>query len=90
MQLPHLYPNLKMRHALFTMAILLLLSSYSRGQVTYRITDPRDAQDYQVVHIDDLWWMAENLNIGTRIDLAIQQTNKNKIEKYCPLNDDDN
>jgi uncharacterized protein (TIGR02145 family) len=90
MQLPHLYPNLKALRALFTMAILLLVSSYSRGQFYYYITDTRDGQNYQVVHIDDLWWMAENLNIGTRIDIPQQQKNNDIIEKYCYLNDDAN
>jgi uncharacterized protein (TIGR02145 family) len=90
MQLPHLYPNLKALRALFTMAILLLLSSYSWGQFYYYITDTRDGQYYQVVHIDDLWWMAENLNIGTRIDIPQQQKNNDIIEKYCYMNDEAN
>jgi len=40
-------------------------------------------QNYNTVQIGAHCWMAENLNIGTRIDGAGNQTNNSTIEKYC-------
>ena len=47
-------------------------------------------QTYSSVEIDDQCWMAENLNIGTRIDGDTDQTNNSTIEKYCYDDDTDN
>jgi len=46
-------------------------------------TDPRDNQEYATVQIGTQCWMAENLNIGTMITGASNQTNNAIIEKYC-------
>ncbi|MCK4661575.1 MAG: hypothetical protein KAT68_01815 [Bacteroidales bacterium] len=46
-------------------------------------TDSRDGQTYNTVQIGNQCWMAENLNIGTRIDGINDQTNNAIIEKYC-------
>ncbi len=54
------------------------------------LTDPRDGQKYNTVKIGEQCWMAENLNIGTRIDGIIDQTNNGIIEKYCYNNDENN
>jgi uncharacterized protein (TIGR02145 family) len=51
-------------------------------------TDVRNSQTYNTVLIGTQCWMAENLNIGTRIDGANNQTNNSTTEKYC-YNDDD-
>jgi uncharacterized protein (TIGR02145 family) len=83
MQPLHSCPSSALRHFIFTMAFLLLVSSFSSGQVFYTITDSRDGKEYKVVHIDDLWWMAENLNVGTRIDILLNQGNNGELEKYC-------
>jgi len=45
--------------------------------------DTRDGQTYNTVQIGNQCWMAENLNIGTRIDGVSEQTNNSTIEKYC-------
>jgi len=46
-------------------------------------TDPRDNQEYTTVLIGTQCWMAENLNVGTMIQGANNQTNNGIIEKYC-------
>ncbi len=48
-----------------------------------------EGQMYSVVEIGEQCWMAENLNIGLRIDGIQDQTDNNQIEKYC-YNDDEN
>lgn len=53
-------------------------------------TDTRNGQDYNTVSIGSQCWFAENLNIGTRIDGDIEQTNNGTIEKYCYNNSEAN
>ena len=45
--------------------------------------DPRDQKVYNTVKIGSQCWMKENMDIGTRIDSAVSQTNNSIIEKYC-------
>jgi uncharacterized protein (TIGR02145 family) len=47
------------------------------------IADIRDGKNYNTVQIGEQCWMAENLNVGTRIDGAQNQTDNEVIEKYC-------
>jgi len=47
------------------------------------VTDARDSKLYNTVLIGTQCWMAQNLNIGNRIDGNIEQTNNSTIEKYC-------
>ncbi|MFK5855085.1 MAG: FISUMP domain-containing protein [Bacteroidota bacterium] len=47
------------------------------------LVDSRDSQSYTTVQIGTQCWMAENLNVGTRIDGSGNQTDNNTIEKYC-------
>ncbi|MBP7497207.1 MAG: hypothetical protein KA792_06060 [Bacteroidales bacterium] len=54
------------------------------------LTDSRDSQQYSTVQIGEQCWMQQNLNIGTRIDGSINQTNNSTIEKYCYDNDEAN
>jgi len=55
-------------------------SLWSCGQP---FTDSRDSKTYSTVLIDTQCWMAQNLNIGTRINGSQDQTNNQMIEKYC-------
>jgi len=40
-------------------------------------------QTYNTVQIGTQCWLRENLNIGTRVDGSVNQTNNGIIEKYC-------
>jgi uncharacterized protein (TIGR02145 family) len=46
-------------------------------------TDSRDGKTYNTVQIGDQCWMANNLNIGARINGSSDQTNNSIIEKHC-------
>jgi uncharacterized protein (TIGR02145 family) len=54
------------------------------------LIDTRDGQEYETVQIGDQCWMAENLNIGTRINGNLNQTDNGTIEKYCYNNSESN
>ncbi len=54
------------------------------------LTDARDGKVYGTVLIGSQCWMKENLNIGTRIDGANDQTDNGTIEKYCYDDDENN
>jgi len=47
------------------------------------ITDVRDGKIYNTVLIGAQCWMAQNLNIGTKINSSWEQTDNQVIEKYC-------
>lgn len=47
------------------------------------LVDTRDSKSYTTIQIGTQCWMAENLNIGTRIDGSGNQTDNGTIEKYC-------
>ncbi|MCF8371618.1 MAG: PKD domain-containing protein [Bacteroidales bacterium] len=75
--------------------LLILILITSIGNVSAQsvpFIDTRDGQVYQTILIDNLWWMAENLNIGTMIQsttTGYQMSNDGIIEKYCWNNSDD-
>lgn len=39
--------------------------------------------EYSVIAIGSQCWMAENINVGSRIDVSQDQTDNSSIEKYC-------
>ncbi len=55
---------------------------------TCGVDEVRDrTNSYKTVQIGNQCWMAENLNVGTRIDGTSSQTDNGIIEKYCYNND---
>jgi uncharacterized protein (TIGR02145 family) len=54
-----------------------------------RFTDPRDDKSYLTVMIGDQCWMAENLNVGTKLEGKKIPGDNEVIEKHC-YNDDEN
>ncbi len=46
-------------------------------------------QSYKVIAIGTQCWMAENINVGQRIDGDIEMTDNSILEKYC-YNDNEN
>jgi len=64
----------------------------SSKTITFNLTDctDQDSNHYATVEIGAQIWMAENLNVGTRIDGLPDQTNNNIIEKYCYDDNDSN
>jgi uncharacterized protein (TIGR02145 family)/uncharacterized repeat protein (TIGR02543 family) len=71
-----------------------LTANFIEEQTSFTCGDPlidtRDGQTYETVLIGDQCWMAENLNIGTRINGSSNQTNNGTIEKYCYNNSEAN
>jgi len=63
------------------------INPFSCGDI---LVDWRDGHTYSTVLIGSQCWMAENLNIGTRIDGINDQTNDSIIEKYCHENLENN
>ncbi|GEM_PF-4676164 len=57
--------------------------NWGPGANTGTFTDYRDERQYKWVYIGTQFWMAENLNVGTRINGSLEQTANGVIEKYC-------
>jgi uncharacterized protein (TIGR02145 family)/prepilin-type N-terminal cleavage/methylation domain-containing protein len=54
------------------------------------IVDARDNKSYKTILIGSQCWMAQNLNVGTRVAGTITQSSTTPIEKYCYNNDEAN
>ncbi len=48
-----------------------------------------EGETYKIVHVGTQCWMAENLNVGQRIDGDCEMEDNAVTEKYC-YNDDEN
>jgi hypothetical protein len=64
----------------------------SSKTVTFNLIDctDQDSNHYATVEVGTQIWMAEDLNVGTRINGLLDQTNNNIIEKYCYNDNDSN
>jgi len=54
------------------------------------MTDVRDSKNYNTLQLGTQCWMAQNLNIGTRIYTVDNATDNGTIEKYCYDNSEAN
>lgn len=72
-------------------AIVMLVPTGSRV-VTFNFIPcvDADARHYATVQIGSQFWMAENLNAGSRINSYTDQSNNGVIEKYCLYDDEQN
>jgi uncharacterized protein (TIGR02145 family) len=52
-------------------------------QCGMKVTDVRDGKLYNTVKIGNQCWMAENMNVGNRLDSTVLPTNNGIIEKFC-------
>ena len=71
----------------------ILSDTYAKPAANPSVTNSRswtNAHGQKVLRIGTQMWMAENLNVGTRIDGASEQTDNGIIEKYCYDNDEEN
>jgi len=71
-----------------TLGNLLVLPILHEGQCGNSFTDARDGKVYTTKKIGTQCWMAQNLNIGTRINGTVNPANNTTIEKYCYGNSD--
>jgi uncharacterized protein (TIGR02145 family) len=52
-------------------------------------TEEYEGQVYNTIQVFSQCWLKENLNVGTRINGSLDQTNNSIIEKYCYNNVED-
>jgi len=56
---------------------------FGMNKDTSTLIDPRDGKSYQIVKINEMWWMAESLQYGVVIDpLVVEMTNNQIDERY--------
>ncbi|MCB9818287.1 hypothetical protein H6787_02255 [Candidatus Nomurabacteria bacterium] len=67
--------------------LIATLQSFQCGQSTVQ---DADANTYNTIAIGTQCWMASNLNVGTRINIASNQTDNAVIEKWCYSDTDAN
>jgi uncharacterized protein (TIGR02145 family) len=74
---------------LLLLLFLFCSYSYSQNPCPNLATVVYAGKTYNTVAIGEQCWLKENLDVGTRINGSLEQTNNSTIEKYC-YNDDPN
>src|ERR1017187_5362842 len=72
---------------LLSLLFFFCSNSYSQNPCPGLATVVYAGKTYNTVAIGGQCWLKENLNVGTRINGSVNQTNNGIIEKYC-YNDD--
>jgi uncharacterized protein (TIGR02145 family) len=69
----------------YSILFLLFITTYSFSQKPCPGTPTIDyaGKTYHTVQIGSQCWLKENLDVGTRINGSLDQTNNSTIEKYC-------
>lgn len=74
------------RHGLTSQA-QATVTTWGINNDTSSMIDPRDGQSYRIAKIENIWWMAENLNFGTMIPDTQVAGDNGIFEKYSYQND---
>jgi len=77
-----------MKHIYILLLVpLIYISSYAQNPCPGIPTVDYAGKTYHTIQIGSQCWLKENLDVGTRINGSLDQTNNGIIEKYC-YNDD--
>jgi uncharacterized protein (TIGR02145 family) len=68
---------------LLLLSLLFFSNSYSQKPCPNLATVVYAGKTYNTFAIGEQCWLKENLDVGTRINGALEQTNNSIIEKYC-------
>src|ERR1035437_8681946 len=71
------------RVSILSIFLLFYISSYAQKPCPGVPTVKYAGKTYHTVQIGSRCWLKKNLDVGTRINVTVEQTNNGTIEKYC-------